>query len=59
MEDRTVKLDEREIRYLLKFLADGREYYRLLAGNSNCTEENRQKHRLTEKLCAKLEANLL
>jgi hypothetical protein len=49
-----VELTSEEARYVVGILKEHLEYYRLLAGNGNCSEINRGRHRMLEGLWVKL-----
>jgi hypothetical protein len=51
----SIELAKDEISYLLILLNESRNYYRILAGNANCGERNRQMFGLVERLWQKLE----
>jgi hypothetical protein len=48
------QLTPQEASYLLAKLRDDLEYYRSLAANSRCSQQNRDKHHLVENLWLKL-----
>jgi hypothetical protein len=49
-----VELTPEEAGYVLGLLKEHLEYYRLLAGNGQCTEANRERHKFLEGLWVKL-----
>lgn len=49
-----IVLNQSEINHLLKLLEPGRQYYAMLAGNTHCSNKNREAHRFIEELWRKL-----